>query len=284
MERVVVITGGSSGIGKAIAERFAATGNTVYELSRSGKSTPYIRHITCDLTDSAQIKAAFAELAQSCRRIDILINNAGMGVSGATEFIAEDEARCLMDIDFFAAWLCAKEALPLLRKSKSAKIINISSVAAVFAIPFQSFYSAAKAAINALSSALALELRPFGIQVTAFMPGDIKSGFTAARVKNEAGSELYGQAIADSVAIMERDESKGMEPYRIADAVYNLCTRAKLKPLYTCGLKYKFFLFLGKILPCSLIQLILRMMYCPHKKQPHKKQPPTTAEDNTPQQ
>lgn len=161
MERIVVITGGSSGIGKAIAERFAATGNIVYELSRSGKSTPHIHHITCDLTDSAQIKEAFAELARSVRRIDILINNAGMGVSGATECISEEEARQLMDVDFFAAWLCAKEALPLLRKSKAAKIINISSVAAVFAIPFQSFYSAAKAAINALSSALAFRAEAF---------------------------------------------------------------------------------------------------------------------------
>ena len=273
MERIVVITGGSSGIGKAIAERFAATGNIVYELSRSGKSTPHIHHITCDLTDSAQIKEAFAELARSVRRIDILINNAGMGVSGATECISEEEARQLMDVDFFAAWLCAKEALPLLRKSKAAKIINISSVAAVFAIPFQSFYSAAKAAINALSSALALELKPFGIQVTAFMPGDIKSGFTAARIKNDAGAELYGEAIDISVAIMERDESQGMTPQRIADAVYNLCSLIKLKPLYTCGLKYKFFLFLGKVLPCSLIQMILRMMYCP-KKRPAAKTAP----------
>ena len=110
MERIVVITGGSSGIGKAIAERFAATGNIVYELSRSGKSTPHIHHITCDLTDSVHIKEAFAELTRSVRRIDILINNAGMGVSGATECISEEEARQLMDVDFFAAWLCAKEA------------------------------------------------------------------------------------------------------------------------------------------------------------------------------
>ena len=265
MERTVVITGGSSGIGQALAERFASTGNTVYELSRKGKSTPQIRHITCDLTDSAQIKEAFKQISQTARRIDILIKNAGMGVSGASEFISEEQARQLMDVDFFATWLCAKEALPLLRKSKSAKIINISSVAAVFAIPFQSFYSAAKAAINAMTSALALELAPFGIQVAAMMPGDIKSGFTAARVKNPAGADLYGEAVDLSVEIMERDEHNGMEPYRIADAVYNLCSRTKLKPLYTCGIKYKFFLFLGKILPCSLIQMILRMMYCPQK-------------------
>ena len=265
MKRIVVITGGSSGIGQATAAVFAAAGDTVYELSRSGVSQGNIRHLDCDLTDSAQIAAAFAAISAAEPRIDILINNAGIGVSGATEAISEEEARQLMDVDFFAAWLCAKQALPLLRHSDDARIINISSVAAVFAIPFQSFYSAAKAAVNALSSALALELRPFGIQVAALMPGDIKSGFTAARVKNSSGAELYGPAIAASVAVMERDESQGMPPQRIAGAVFRLCACRRLKTLYTCGAKYKFFLFLGKILPCRLIQLILRLMYCPSR-------------------
>lgn len=115
------------------------------------------------------------------------------------------------------------------------------------------------------------------------MPGDIKSGFTAARIKNDAGAELYGEAIDISVAIMERDESQGMTPQRIADAVYNLCSLTKLKPLYTCGLKYKFFLFLGKVLPCSLIQMILRMMYCPRSARPlrqHRKNKKSVCQDN----
>ena len=125
MERIVVITGGSSGIGEALAERFASTGNTVYELSRTGGNNPPIRHIDCDLTDPEQIKAAFARITEKSHHIDILINNAGIGVSGATEFIADEEARRLMEIDFFAYWHCAQAALPLLRKSRCPKIINI---------------------------------------------------------------------------------------------------------------------------------------------------------------
>ena len=263
MQHTIVITGGSSGIGKAIAEQLAAAGNTVYELSRSGKSRELIHHIDCDLSNSEQIKAAFAQIAQQVENIDILINNAGIGVSGATEFLDEQAARRLMDIDFFAVWLCTREALPMLRRSYTAKIINISSVAAVFAIPFQSFYSAAKAAVNTLSSAMAIELASFNIKVTAVMLGDVKSSFTSARIKDYSGEHIYGEAIRKSVAVMEKDEQNGMSPQRIATAIMKIAAKPKLKPLYSCGAKYKLFLFLGHILPAGLINHIIKSMYCP---------------------
>ncbi len=263
MLRVIVISGASSGLGKAMAELFAASGDKVYDLSRSGQNCANIIHIDCDLTQPAQIQAAFAQIGVDNGHIDLLINNAGMGVSGATEYISEEEARALMDVDFFAAWFCTKAALPWLRAARGAKIINISSVAAVFAIPFQSFYSAAKAATNALTEALAIELKPWHIGVTALMPGDVKSGFTAARVKNFAGEDIYGKAMKKSLAVMERDETTGMSPETIAAKVYQLAGKRRLKPLYTCGVKYKFFLFLGKILPCAVISRIIGAMYAP---------------------
>jgi len=263
MQRIVVITGGSSGIGQAMAERFSAAGDRVYELSRSGKDIGSIKHIDCDITDTAQIKAAFSQISDEAGHIDILINNAGICISGATEFLEEDVVRRLMDINLFGMWSCCREALPLLRQSKEAKIINISSMAAVFAIPFHSFYSASKAAINAFTSALALEVAPLGISVAAFMPGDVNSGSTAKRIKNCAGSDIYGQAIEKSVAVMEKDEKNGMRPATIADAIYRIAEKSKLKPLYCCGFKYQLFVFLGKVLPARAINKIIRMMYCP---------------------
>lgn len=263
MPRIIVITGGSSGVGQAIAQTFAAAGDIVYELSRSGVSNGAIIHLDCDLTVTEQIAAAFQTIEEQRGCIDILINNAGIGVSGATEFITEQQARQLMDIDFFGAWLTIKHALPLLRQSASAKIINISSVAAVYHIPFQSFYSAAKAALNALSQALAIELAPFNISVTALMPGDINSGFTDSRIRNSAGEDIYGEAIAKSVGIMEKDELKGMSTQEIAGKVYQLSQKSRLKPLYAHDGKYRFFLFLGKLLPSSIINKILALMYAP---------------------
>ena len=149
-EKIALVTGASRGIGSQIAKTLAKKNifvvvnysgskekaeQTAEEIiNAGGKAVVY----GCDISDFYATEDMVKEIVKQYGRLDILINNAGMGVSGATEFIAEDEARRLMDIDFFAAWLCAKEALPLLRKSKSAKIINISSVAAVFAIPSRS--------------------------------------------------------------------------------------------------------------------------------------------------
>lgn len=260
MSRIVVITGGSSGIGLAAAQAFAKAGDRVYELSRSGADAESIRHIQADLADEAQIESAFAAIGAEAGRIDILINNAGWGISGPLETTDSAAARQLFDIDFFAAFLCAKYALPWLRQAGSgAKIINISSVAAVFAIPYQSFYSAAKAAVNALTFSLANELRGFDIGVTALMPGDVASNFTANRQKQD-DSGLY-PAAEGAVAAMERDEKAGMQPEKIAARLLAIAAKPKVKPLYSCGFKYQFFLFLGKILPCDTVNYIVSKMY-----------------------
>lgn len=262
MNRTVLITGGSRGIGRAIAERFAAAGDSVYELSRSGEQQPQIRHIGCDISDPASIDDAFALLKKDgVTHIDVLVNNAGYGISGALEFTGYQQARAMFDADFFGAFYVTQRALPLLRQAAAPRVINISSVAAVFAIPFQGFYSAAKAAVNALTLAWRTELRPFGIELCAFMPGDVKSEFTAHRHKNNAGEELYGQRIAASLAVMERDEQNGMPPAAIAAAVYKLAGKRRLKPLYTCGFKYKLFLFLGKVLPTAAVTRIVAALY-----------------------
>ncbi len=260
MSRVVVITGGSSGIGKALVERLSRAGDTVYELSRSGADSEGVRHLSVDLTDEAQIVAALAEIGRREDHIDLLVNNAGMGISGAVETTAAADAKRLFDVDFFAAFLCSKYALPLLRPV-GGRIINVSSVAAVYSIPFQAFYSAAKAAVNALTLAMANELRGSGVQVAAFMPGDVKTGFTAAREKNSDGAEQYGARLQRAVAVMEHDEQNGMAPETLAAAIDAFSRKKKMKPLKSCGFQYQLFLFLGKLLPQRLINFIVSRMY-----------------------
>lgn len=261
MQRVIVISGASGGIGRATAEQFAAHGDTVYDLSRSGSSAGRIRHIDCDLNDAAQIVRAFDQIGAEAGRIDALINNAGFGISGAVEYTDPADIRRLFNIDLFAAAGCVQAALPWLRKSETARIINISSVAAVFAIPFQSYYSAVKAALLLWSEGLAHELAPTGVQVTAMLPGDVKTGFTQARHKNPAGHERYGERIARALQVMEHDEQNGMPPEKIAAAIYRLTGKRKLKPRYTVGVKYHCFLFLGRVLPASLAHRIVGAMY-----------------------
>ena len=261
MGNVVVITGGSSGIGKSTASLFVSKGCTVYELSRTGKSENGVRHITADITIPEDIQRAFKEIFDSEGRLDLLINNAGMGISGAIEFTSAEQAHRIFDVNFFGTFLCCKEALPYLRKSSGSRIINLSSVAAPLSIPFQAFYSATKAAINSLTLALTNEVRPFGIRVSAVMPGDVHTGFTAAREKNEDGSALYGEVIKRAVSSMEKDELTGMTPDFIAGVIYRVSQKRNPKALYTAGGKYKLFVFISKILPVNLVNKLVGKIY-----------------------
>lgn len=261
MRRIIAVTGGSSGIGRAIALQFAAKGCTVYELSRSGKDREGVTHITADVTDEASLAAAFERIAGEHGCIDILVNCAGFGISGAIEFTDINDAQRQMDVNFFGTVRSIQQALPYLRKSNKASIINISSMGGPLALPFQAFYSCSKSAINALTLALANELRQFGIAVCAVMPGDVATGFTDAREKSVAGSELYGSTIEKSVSTMEKDERGGMSPDRIAKKVWSLSKKRHPKPLSTVGLQYKFFAFLYKALPARLVNWIVGLLY-----------------------
>ncbi|MGI5986084.1 MAG: SDR family oxidoreductase [Clostridiales bacterium] len=261
MGNVAVITGGSSGIGKSTAQLLSKKGYSVYELSRSGKSENGIAHLTADITKPEDIKQAFKTVFDTEGRIDLLINNAGMGISGAVEFTDIEQAHRIFNVNFFGTFLCCKEALPYLRQTKGSRIINLSSVAAPIPIPFQAFYSATKSAVNSLTLALSNEVRPFGIKVSAIMPGDVHTGFTASREKTEDGEELYGNTIKRAVSSMEKDELSGMTPDYIASFIYRISQKKNPKVLYVAGSKYKLFVSLAKFLPVGLCNKLVGKIY-----------------------
>ncbi|MDO4573398.1 MAG: SDR family oxidoreductase [Clostridia bacterium] len=259
MARVVLVTGGSSGIGRAIADRFSRNGDMVYELSRSGRSREGVTHLEADVTDPEAVSRAVRTVLDAQGRIDVLVNNAGYGISGPVESTPPAKARALFEVNVFGALHCIQAVLPAMRAAGAGHIINISSVAAPIAIPFQAFYSMGKAATNALTLALRSELRPFRIRVCAVQPGDVRTGFTGARVKFQ--DPVYGEAAERAVAAMERDEQGGMPPEAVARVVFRAASRRAPKALWTVGGKYKLFLFLFKLLPASLSSFIVGRMY-----------------------
>ncbi len=259
-EKTVVITGGSSGIGKATAELFAERGWRVYEWSRSGQSTDNVTHIQCDVTDPEQTRAAAKQVLEQAGEIDVFISNAGFGISGAIEFTTPEDAHRQMDVNFFGALNSVQAVLPHMRERKAGRIIFTSSVAAILSIPYQSFYSASKAAINALALALQNEVRAFGIYVSVLMPGDVSTGFTAARKKSEEGIDTYGN-IRKAVAAMEKDEQGGMSPRQMAKDLYRIATRRSPAPQYVGGAQYKIFCFLDRLLPKRLVNWIVGQLY-----------------------
>ena len=261
-EKIAVVTGGTSGIGKATALALKGAGFTVYELSRRAEGVEGLRHIAADVTDESAVNAAVAQIAAETGHIDVLVNNAGFGISGAIEFTETADAKKLFDVNFFGMVNMNRAVVPLMRQAGRGRIVNLSSVAAPVPIPFQAYYSATKAAVNAYTMALANELRPFGITVCAVMPGDIHTGFTAARKKVGQGDDVYGGRISRSVARMEHDEETGMDPARAGAYIAAVAMReGNRHPLYAIRFDYKFFAFLAKVLPARFLNWLIYCLY-----------------------
>lgn len=259
-QKVLVITGGSSGIGKATAQFFADRSYRVYELSRHGVDSGDIRHIDCDVTDAVVCGEAVHQVIAQAGKVDVLICNAGMGISGAVEFTAPEAACLQMSVNFHGTMNVVNAVLPHMRELRQGHIIFVSSLAAVFPIPFQAYYSASKAALNAIALALANEARPYGLKVCCLLPGDVKTGFADARNKNMAGAEVY-KNMERAVSTMERDENNGLSPIRLARKLYKMAETPSPDVFYTVGLKYHLFLGLSKVLPATFVNWVVGKLY-----------------------
>lgn len=256
----LLITGGSSGIGLATARLFARRGWQVYEMSRSGTGGDGIVHISADVTRPEDCRRAVGEVLANVPAIDVVICNAGMGISGAAEFASADDMHRQMEVNFFGAVNVVQAVLPSMRERRGGRILMVSSLAATFSIPFQSFYSASKAALNDFALALRNEVRPWGIGVGCLLPGDVQTGFTAARQKSAIGQEIY-PAMTRSVATMERDETIGQNPKRLARRLYRMAT-CRYLPIYNYeGWGYRLLAMLAKMLPATLVNWAVGKMY-----------------------
>ena len=258
---VAIVTGGSRGMGRAAAKALKARGCTVYEFSRSGENFEEITHITADVTDEESIKSAVREVFDKEGQIDILINNAGFGISGAVEFTTLEDAKRQFDVNFFGQFICAKAVVPYMRERRRGTIVNISSVAALAPIPFQAFYSSSKSAIQTLSACLANELLPFGIKVRAILPGDIKTDFTQARKKSVLGDDIYSGKISAAVGNMEKDEQSGMNVDAAGRYIASVALRKHGRLFFTMRIDYKLLAFAAKHLPARFVNFLIRAIY-----------------------
>lgn len=210
--KTAVVTGGTKGIGAELCRLFSqAVANTVCLARSCGEGEKNgIFYIPCDVCDAAAVENAFRAIGEKFGRVDFLINNAGMGISGSVENTSERDFDSISDVNFKGTYNCIRFGLPLLRQSKG-RLVNVSSVAGAIAIPYQAFYSATKAAVLSLSDALRNEVRPFGVKVLAVLPGDVKTCFTESRRKN-TDEGVYAAYAENSVKVMEKDEQQGRAP------------------------------------------------------------------------
>lgn len=248
MDRIVVITGGSSGIGLETKKKFLEAGDKVITIAKDNISDNGMEYI-CDVADEKAVSGVFEDIGKRFGRIDVLINGAGFGMSSICELTTSEEARRIFDVNFFGLWLCTKYALPFIQKG--GKIINISSAMAIFPVCYRSFYGASKSAVSALTFSQRMELKALGIDLCAVCPGDIKTNFTANRVKDFTTNERYGSKMKEVTHKMDKKEDKRMSPCVVGKAIFKIANKKKTKPFYIVGRKYKFLNFLKHIVPFS---------------------------------
>ena len=254
MNKIAIVTGGTSGIGLAAVNALRAKGCTVYALSRHGD-------IPCDVSDEESAKTAVRQVLEKEGRVDILVNCAGFGISGAAELTPLDMAKQQLDVNLYGTANMVNAVIPAMRQQGAGRIVNTGSVAGFVPIPFQTWYSASKAAVQSYTMAMGNELRPFGITLTAVLPGDTKTGFTAARNKIDDPEDLYQGRIARSVERMERDEQNGVPAQKVGDLIARVALKKRVKPLYIPGFSYNLVNVLIRILPSGLANRLIGLLY-----------------------
>ena len=260
-EKTAVVTGASRGIGLALAENLLGLGYRVYGLSRTPGSLSAVQWMNCDVTDRAAVARCFKKILQDSGGLDLLICNAGIGISGAAEFTETSDFHRQMEVNLTGCVNCAQQAASFMRQRRSGKIIFISSLAAIFPLPFQSFYSASKAAVNAFSDALGIELAPFHVETCTVMLNDVKTDFTDNRRKSAVGDDIYGGRISKSVGKMEASERKGMGPQKVAETVCGLVGRKHLPSHKIVGFSNEFLGLLYRFLPTGIMLKLLGKLY-----------------------
>ncbi|MEZ4853633.1 SDR family oxidoreductase [Flavobacterium sp.] len=265
MSQVVFITGASSGIGKSIGEFLLQKGFVVYGTSRNPENytESKINLVALDVRNSDSIKNAITEVLQKAGKIDVLINNAGVGITGPLEEIPLEEIKNNFETNLFGPIEVMKTVLPSMRKQKSGLIINITSIAGYMGLPFRSVYSASKGALELITEAIRMEVKQFGISVTNVAPGDFATNIAAGRyhaplVKNSAYENTYGKTLET----MNQHVDSGSNPNEMAQAIYKIIKTSKPKIHYKVGaFMQKFSIILKRILPDNVYEKLLMNHY-----------------------
>lgn len=268
---VVLISGASSGIGEALAESLAGKGLRVYGTSRQveaeetiiaeNEAGGFFKLIQLDVRSDESVGNAVEYVVNKEGQINILVNNAGYGISGPIEETSIQEAISQLDTNFFGMHRMLTNVLPIMRRQNNGLIINMGSVAGLVSLPYQSMYCASKYAVEAMTEALRMEVKDFGIRVSLVEPGDTKTGFPVNRYFCDASKESAYRSSQKSVEKMMEDELHGPGPEGVVKTVERIIKRKNPPVRVTVGLSYKLLVFLKRFLPSRLVVYIVSRLY-----------------------
>lgn len=258
-KKVALVTGASSGIGLVTARSLVNAGYRVFGTSRKQVAgTPGITMLVCDVTDDASVQALIAEILEQAGRIDLVVNNAGIGLLGGAEESSIAQAQRLFDVNVFGVARVVNAVLPVMRKQKSGRIVNMSSILGLIPSPYNAFYASTKHAIEGYSESLDHEVRDFGIRVVLVQPGVTRTSFEENLTRADQPLPVYDSERARSEALMRRWVEAGDAPQVVADMVVTAATAKKPKLRYSAGKQSRQVRLLRRYLPERLVDRILR--------------------------
>ncbi|WP_159019777.1 SDR family oxidoreductase [Algibacter sp. L3A6] len=265
MSKVVLITGGSSGIGKSIGEFLKTRGFIVYGTSRSPEKYKESKFpiLALDVKDNQTILETVSTIIEKEGRLDVVVNNAGAGITGPIEEIPDAEIKNNFDTNFFGPINVIKAVLPQMRKQNAGLIINVTSIAGYMGLPYRGVYSASKGALELITEAFRMELKNFNIKMTNVAPGDFATNIAAGRyhaplLENSPYKKPYG----DTLSLMDSHVEGGSDPGEMAQAVLNIINTKNPKIHYKVGaFMQKFSVVLKRILPDKVYEKMLMNHY-----------------------
>jgi len=267
-QKVILITGASSGIGYDTAVRLAGEGHKVYGAARRVERMEPLREhgvvpLKMDVTDDASVVAGVAAVIEAEGRIDVLVNNAGFGYFGAVENVSMDEARRQLDVNVFGMARLTQLVLPYMRQQHSGRIINISSIAGRMVFYFGGWYHVSKYAVEALSDALRMEVQPFGIDVVLIEPGGIKTNWgiiAAEHLSASSAGTVYEDAANHEAEILRKAYSNDIlsSPSVISKRISRAVHARKPRARYTVGFGSSTSKFFHSVLPTRWWDALMR--------------------------
>jgi len=257
---VAIVTGASGGIGEAIARALDAAGYRVFGTSRRPPParSAGIEYLACDVTSDESVEAAIGEVLSETGRIDLLVNNAGVGLVAGAEESSLDQAKSLFDVNLFGLIRMTKAVLPTMRRARAGRIVNISSVMGLIPAPFMALYAASKHAMEGYSESLDHEIRDSGIRVVLVEPAYTRTSFEGNVYQPDQQLEIYQSARANAKGVLRDGMKTADTPELVASAVLKASTEANPHRRYTAGRTARQVSLLRRFVPESAFDRSLR--------------------------
>jgi NAD(P)-dependent dehydrogenase (short-subunit alcohol dehydrogenase family) len=257
---VAIVTGASGGIGEATARALHAAGYRVFGTSRRapGTRSPGIEYLVCDVTSDESVQAAVGEVLSKAGRVDLLVNNAGVGLVAGAEESSLEQAKSLFDVNLFGLIRMTKAVLPTMRKQRAGRIVNLSSVMGLIPAPFMALYAASKHAVEGYSESLDHEIRGSGVRVVLVEPAYTRTSFEGNVYHADQQLDVYRSARTNAEGVLRDGMKTADTPELVARAVVKASTGANPHRRYTAGRAARQISLLRRFVPASAFDRRLR--------------------------